>query len=108
MVDQLIASTKIVIDRPRGSVHPRFEDFVYPVDYGYLEGTASMDGGGTDVWVSTDPAGEVNVVLCVVDLMKGDSEIKILIGCTKQEKERIYQLHNETQFMKGILIQREE
>ena len=94
MVDQLIASTKIVIDRPRGSVHPRFE--------------ASMDGGGTDVWVSTDPAGEVNVVLCVVDLMNGDSEIKILIGCTKQEKERIYQLHNETQFMKGILIQREE
>ena len=46
-IEQLIASTKIFIDRPRDSVHPRFEDFVFSVDYGYLKGTASMDGGGS-------------------------------------------------------------
>ncbi len=106
-MDQLLGSTKIVIDRPRGSAHPKFKDFVYPVDYGYLEGISSMDGGGIDVWVGTDTAGEVNGIMCVIDLMKRDSEIKILIGCTKQEKEMIYQVHNETEFMKGILIQRE-
>ncbi len=38
--------------------------------------------------------------------MKKDSEIKILIGCTEHEKNIIYKIHNETQFMKGILIRR--
>ena len=35
-----------------------------------------------------------------------NSEIKILIGCTEEEKNIIYKTHNETQFMKGILISR--
>lgn len=43
--------------------------------------------------------------MCIVDLMKKDSEIKILIGCTEEEKEIIYKTHNETQYMKGILIE---
>ncbi len=34
------------------------------------------------------------------------SEIKILIGCTDEEKTLIYETHNETQYMKGILIER--
>lgn len=42
----------------------------------------------------------------IVGLMKKDSEIKILIGCTEEEKEIIYKTHNETQYMKGILIER--
>jgi len=43
-----------------------------------------------------------------VDLMKRDSEIKILIGCTEEEKAIVYRTHNETEFMKGILINRQE
>ena len=42
----------------------------------------------------------------IVDLMKKDSEIKILIGCTEEEKKIIYKTHNETRFMKGVLIRR--
>lgn len=38
--------------------------------------------------------------------MKRDSEIKILIGCTEEEKAIVYETHNETEFMKGILIRR--
>ena len=44
--------------------------------------------------------------MCTVDLMKKDSEIKILIGCTEEEMMKVYQTHNETQYMKGILIRR--
>lgn len=47
-------------------------------------------------------------VICIVDLMKRDSEIKILIGCTETEKGHIYQIHNETEFMKGVMIQRRD
>ena len=105
-IDKIVSESKIVIDRPKGTAHPRFPDFVYRVDYGYLENTSSMDGGGIDVWVGTDERKQVDAIMCIVDLMKRDSEIKILIGCTENEKEFIYQTHNETDYMKGILIRR--
>ena len=64
-----------------------------------------MDKDGIDVWVGSGEK-KIDAVMCVVDLMKKDSEIKILIGCTEEEKAVIYQTHNETQYMKGILIRR--
>ena len=50
----------------------------------------------------------VNEVFCIGDLMKQDSEIKILIGCTEEEKEIVYRTHNESEYMKGIMVRREE
>lgn len=105
-LDELVQSSEIVIDRPKGSAHPRYSDFIYQVDYGYLKNTSSMDGDGIDVWVGTDSEQKIDAVMCIVDLMKRDSEIKILIGCTEEEKRIVYKTHNETQYMKGILIRR--
>ena len=105
-LDELVSNSEIVIDRPKGSTHPKYSDFVYKVDYGYLKNTTSMDGGGIDVWVGTNEDKTIDGIICIVDLMKRDSEIKILIGCTEEEKEIVYQTHNETEFMKGILIRR--
>lgn len=104
-LDKLVKNADIVIDRPKGTTHPRFPDFVYKVDYGYLKETTSMDGGGIDVWVGTGGK-KIDAIMCTVDLIKKDSEIKILIGCTEEEKQIIYQTHNDTEYMKGILIRR--
>ena len=104
-IDKLVLESEIIIDRPKGSHHPKFPDFIYRVDYGYLKNTFSMDGGGIDVWVGSGER-KVCAVMCIVDLMKKDSEIKILIGCTEEEKKIVYETHNETEFMKGILIER--
>lgn len=104
-LDELVENSEIVIDRPKGTTHPRFPDFVYKVDYGYLSDTTSMDGGGIDVWVGTGEK-KTDAIMVIVDLMKKDSEIKILIGCTEEEKQIIYQIHNETKYMKGVLIRR--
>lgn len=106
-VDQLLARSEIVIDRPRGSAHPRYPTFIYPVDYGYLKDTVSADGAGIDVWVGSDRH-SADAVVCIVDLAKRDSEIKILIGCTEAEKRQIYEKHNETASMKGLLIRRQK
>ncbi len=105
-LDELVRQSKIVIDRPKGTVHPEFPDFIYKVDYGYLENTSSMDGAGIDVWVGTKESKSIDAIMCIVDILKKDSEIKIPIGCTEEEKEIIYKTHNETQYMKGILIER--
>lgn len=104
-LDKLVCSSEIVIDRPKGSVHPKYPGFIYRVDYGYLKNTTSMDGAGIDVWVGSGER-KIDAIICTVDLMKKDSEIKILIGCTEEEKAIVYEMHNETKYMKGILIRR--
>ena len=104
-LDKLIQGSEIVIDRPRGSAHPRYPDYIYPVDYGYLKDTSAMDGGGIDIWVGSAECG-VNAVICTVDLLKKDSEIKILMGCTQEELAVIHEKHNDSEYMKGILIRR--
>lgn len=48
-LDELLERSEIVVDRPRGSRHPRFPEIVYALDYGYLAGTTSTDGEGVDV-----------------------------------------------------------
>ena len=64
-----------------------------------------MDGAGIDVWIGSGER-QIDAIMCIVDLVKKDSEIKILIGCTEEEKAIIYKTHNQTQYMKGILIRR--
>ena len=105
-IGSLVRESEIVIDRPKGSRHPRYPELVYPVDYGYLKNTTSMDGGGIDVWRGTDAPGKIDAIICTVDLHKKDSEIKILIGCSAAEKALIMDFHNRGELMKGLLIER--
>lgn len=105
-LDKLVAGSVMVIDRPKGSTHPRYADFIYPLDYGYLKNTTSMDGGGIDIWRGSEPSSRIDAIMCIIDLTKRDSEIKILIGCNEEEKALVFRTHNETAFMKGMMIRR--
>lgn len=84
-LDALVEGAEIVVDRPRGSHHPDFSQFVYELDYGYLKGTTSADGEGIDVWIGSDPRRQVTGALCTVDLVKRNAELKILVGCTADD-----------------------
>lgn len=106
-IDRLVAAAEIVIDRPAGTAHPRYPDFIYPLDYGYLKGTTSGDKGGIDVWRGSLPEAKATAVICTVDLYKRDSEIKILLGCTPAEMQVILQTHNACS-QAGVLIERKE
>ena len=108
LLDQLVSESAVVIDRPRGSAHPRYPECIYPLDYGFLDGTSSMDGEGIDVWLGSDERRQIDAVVCTVDKMKRDSEIKILVGCTEEEKRLIYETHNNSEYMKGLLIRRSD
>ena len=105
-LDQLVATSQIVIDRPKGSRHPLYPDNIYPLDYGYLKDTTATDGGGIDIWRGSQPTGDINAVICTVDLVKRDSEIKILIGCTPAEVATVHKIYNTFAPMKGILIEK--
>jgi inorganic pyrophosphatase len=105
-LDILARNSELIIDRPKGTVHPKYPEIIYPVDYGYLKNTRSMDGNGIDVWQGTDIASRIDAILLTVDIQKKDSEIKILIGCTKEEKKLIYEFHNRGDLMKALFIER--
>jgi inorganic pyrophosphatase len=103
-LDELVASCKLVIDRPRGSSHPRYR-FSYPFDYGYLENTRAADGHGIDVWVGSLPEEKVTGIVCTLDLEKRDAEIKILLGCKPEEARRVLSIHNRDA-QAGMLVER--
>ena len=41
----------IKIDRPIGSVHPKYADLIYPVNYGYIPNILGGDGEELDVYL---------------------------------------------------------
>ncbi len=106
LLDELIAHSSFVIDRPQGSVHPRYPDVVYPLDYGFLESTQSMDREGIDVWFGSLPDQKLDTVVCTVDLIKRDCELKLLLGCTEEEKNLIQSFHNSSDSMQCLLVRR--
>jgi inorganic pyrophosphatase len=101
-MSHLLISNSIVIDRPRGSTHPRYPQVIYPLDYGYLENTTSSDGGGIDVWVGslntlmdTDERKTLTGILCTFDRLKRDAEIKLLVACSAEDIQIIRDFHKE-------------
>ena len=101
---ELVGEHEIIIDRKRGSLHPRRSDIVYPLDYGYLSGTSSMDGEGIDIWVGSLSEMILNGIICTIDSYKMDSEVKIIVSCTDKELETVYDFVNSRGDMKGIFI----
>lgn len=106
-LDELVRSSTVVIDRPAGSRHPRYPEFTYPFDYGYLAATRAADGDGIDVWRCRPAAddGRVTAVVVNVDLAQHDAELKLLLNCTPDEAEQIVAIHNVGR-QSAILIMR--
>ena len=101
-MQRLLMTNSLIIDRPKGSPHPRYPHVIYPLDYGYLEDTISSDGGGIDVWLgslntvmNTGDAKILTGILCTFDTLKRDAEIKLLIGCSKKDIQIIRDFHKE-------------
>ena len=88
-LDRLVAECPLVIDRPKGTAHPRRPEQIYPFDYGYLEGTQAADRGGIDVFVGSADSRSPGAVILTVDPHKRDAEIKVLLGCNAEETEAI-------------------
>ncbi|NLD26741.1 MAG: inorganic pyrophosphatase [Acholeplasmataceae bacterium] len=106
LLKQMISESEIIIDRPKSSTHPSYPDLVYMLDYGYLKGTRSADGGGIDCWLGSRGDKNLNGIIVILDGLKKEAEIKALIGCTDSEITAILAFHNQKQ-MKGILIRYE-
>ncbi|MGC5329160.1 hypothetical protein [Micromonospora sp. DT62] len=84
-LDELITAGTITIDRPRGTPHPKVPEYVYPMDYGYVDGTDGGDGSGIDVWVGRSPGLRATALICTYDAVKRNSELKVAWDCVGSE-----------------------
>jgi inorganic pyrophosphatase len=97
-LDNLLDNSKTVIDRPKGSAHPRYPDVIYPMDYGYLNNTSAGDGDGIDIWVGSAFDEEKLVgAVATVDLFKRDVELKLLVNCSEAEIQIIMDFYHDNQ-----------
>jgi len=48
----------------------------------------------------------IDAIVCTIDLVKRDSEIKVLIGCTEEEKLAIESLYEAFPPMCGLFLRR--
>ncbi|MBA2609303.1 MAG: inorganic pyrophosphatase [Actinobacteria bacterium] len=106
LLEELALASEIVIDRPKGSAHPRSPDVIYPLDYGYLAGTQAADGSGIDVFVGSDSSVGVNGLLLTLDSEKRESEIKVLVNCTDEEVGSAQRFLNDVLCIGGLLVRR--
>lgn len=96
---ELATTGSIILDRPKGTAHPRYPELIYPLNYGYLENTSAGDGDSIDVWMGSKGEKILTGILCTFDKLKRDAEIKLLIGCTLQDVETIRGFNNEMQML---------
>jgi inorganic pyrophosphatase len=104
-LDELLAAHELVLDRPKGTAHPRYPDLVFPLDYGYLAGTSGGDGDGLDVWRGSAGNLDLAAIVCTVDMKKRDAEYKLVIGATRDDLRTIEAFHNGP-YMSALLVRR--
>ena len=104
--EKVIRQNGITIDRPYRSRHPRFPEIIYPLDYGYVNGTRGTDGEEVDVFVGRGTGG-LTALLATTDHRRSDREFKLLWDCTPEE---VYLAHGFINFdrmlMEGLLVLR--
>ncbi|MDR1334940.1 MAG: hypothetical protein LBJ19_01535 [Holosporaceae bacterium] len=103
--ETLIRENRITIDRPKGSAHPRFPNLIYPIDYGYINETESQDGQGIDAYSGDDKTLGIVGIICTVDSVKKDSEVKILYNCAEENIKTALMMTNNGP-MCGILVRK--
>ena len=70
----------IEIDRPLGSTHPREDDIVYEVNYGFVPGTLAPDGHPIDVYVldAEEPLDRCEATVIAIVRRRNDVKDKLV------------------------------
>ena len=100
---------KVMVDRPLGSHHPNYENIIYRVNYGYIEGIIAPDGEEQDAYIlGVDEAIDeyVGKVIAIVHRLN-DIEDKWVVAPEDMyytKEEIIKQIEFQEQFFKYEII----
>lgn len=98
----------IIIDRPLGSTHPKHE-FIYEVNYGYVNGTIAPDGEELDAYVLgiDHPVGQFVGKCIAIAHRENDDDDKLIVvpnGKDFSEEEILKQINFQEKWFKTIIV----
>lgn len=105
-IDTILLSSTLKIERSKGSVHPKYANLVYPVDYGYLQDTIGSDNEAIDVFCGSEKQRLIQAIVVSADILKRDCEVKLILGCSEEEIHAILVFLNQSESQKAILLRR--
>ena len=88
-LDTLYLSSGYQITRKKGEVHPRFQNLIYPVDYGYINDTKSFGKDGVSVYAGSGNRYEISALVVAADILIKELDVKVLVGCTDEEVDQL-------------------
>jgi GNAT superfamily N-acetyltransferase len=96
-------AVKVIVDRPLGSHHPKHDDIVYPVNYGYIPGIMAPDGEEQDAYILgiQEPVEEFEGRVIAIVHRKDDVEDKWVVspeGMSFTKEEIIKQVAFQEQY----------
>ena len=107
--DFLGKKVKVVMDRPMGSKHPKW-NFIYPINYGYVPNTISGDGEELDAYIVGifEPLEEYEGKCIAAIHRLNDDDDKLVIApeekiYTKQQIEALVEF--QERFFKNEIIE---
>lgn len=107
-IDTLVLSLEYEKKRSVGDKHPEYHNLIYPLEYGYLIDQDTQTGVVTKMFKGTDPSKRVDAIIVCVDILQKGFDIKLLLGCSEQEKLTCLEFLNQTPFQKTILVNRSD
>lgn len=103
------------IDRPKNTAHPEYPDFIYPINYGYIENTVSGDGKEIDVYVlgEEEPKDYIDCKVVAIVKRKNDNEDKLIAiasSCNKTytKEEMAKEVYFQEKFFDSIILTKED
>lgn len=102
-------SVTVIVDRPLGTTHPNHKDFIYPINYGYIENIIAGDGEEQDAYIlGVDKkvntfSGNVIAIIRRID----DVEDKLVVAPTNMKftsKEIMKMVHFQEQYFETKII----
>jgi inorganic pyrophosphatase len=90
---------EIIIDRQIGSEHPKFKNWLYPINYGYIENIKAGDGDDVDVFVIDldKPVKSCRAKIIAIIHRTDDKEDK-LVGITKDREYSDEEIEKKIEF----------
>jgi len=100
---------KGVVDRPKGTRHPRYPEMIYPINYGYVEGVFAGDGHEQDVYIlgADKPLKTFEGSVIAVYHRFDDVEDKWIVSVVEKDysdEEILQAIDFQERFFKGQLI----
>jgi len=99
---------EVTIDRPLGSKHPK-HDFVYEVNYGYVEGVKAPDGEDLDAYIlgADEPLDKaVGKCIAIVHRLDNDDDKLVVVSGDREftDEEIMKQVNFQEQWFKSEII----